>query len=418
MSSRIRNLVSSTVAVAGLAALIACASGAKNETPAEKPATAAPAADNHAEVDPKAAWAVKMQSLSTTLSELLPLVASKKKFDAPENSERIETNTRNLKGLVHSLNEGDKPSADPSLKVMSGLFAEDIERALDSLRGGNRIYARQILKDTTSYCIQCHTQNNNGPNFPELKLSINTAELTKVEQAEFFTATRQFDRSLAAYLEALKDGALAKSDPFAWEQAARSALAILTRVKNDPKEAKALLDKIESQQSLPESTKKALVSWKKSVQEWAKEKKTKTQKPDDLVKRAENLIAQAQKRQEFPLDHSQDIVFFRASSILHDFLASRAADDRLQAKALYLAGAAAEATRDMNFWTLHESYYEQCIRLYPHSKQAEQCFERLKDSITLGYSGSSGINIPPEVSRRLEGYREAALPKKDDSRSH
>lgn len=417
MSSRHQILVSIVTAFAGLAAVIACTSSPKTETTSEKPAAAASTTDS-AEADPKAAWAVKMQSLSGALSDLLPLVVSKKKFDAPENFERIEADTRNLKGLVHSLGEGDKPSADPSLKVMSGLFADDIERALDSLRSGNRIYARQILKDTTSYCIQCHTQNNNGPNFPKLNLSINTADLNKVEQAEFFTATRQFDRALTAYIDALKDDALAKADPFAWEQAARSALAILTRVKNDPKEAQTLLEKIEAQSSLPESTKKALVSWKKSVQEWAKEKRPKAQKPEDQVKRAESLIAQAQKHQEFPLDHSQDIVFFRASSLLHDFLSARPGDDRLQAKALYLAGAAAEATRDMNFWTLHENYYEQCIRLYPHSKQAEQCFERLKDSITLGYSGSSGINIPPEVSRRLEGYREAALPKKDGPQSH
>lgn len=59
----------------------------------------------------------------------------------------------------------------------------------------------------------------------------------------------------------------------------------------------------------------------------------------------------------------------------------------------------------MNFWTMHETFYEQCIRLRPGTEQARQCFAKLKDSVTLGYSGSAGVNIPSEVSARLEGFR-------------
>lgn len=362
---------------------------------------------------PPAGWSEKMQSLSKTLSDLLPLVASSSKFNDEKNRTRIDEDTKRLKSLAHSLKSGGTPNEDPSLRVMTGLFDEDIERALQSLQSGNREYARNILKDTTAYCIQCHTQTANGPDFPRLNLDINTSELNPLERAEFFAATRQFDRALESYTDVLGSDDLAKADPFEWERAARSALAIVVRVRKDPKAAQELIARIEKNKGLPQSTRKSLAYWKQSVKDWLKEKTPKLTTPADQIKHAQTLINRAQKNQEFPLDHSQDILYFRASSLLHDFLSDRSQNPELAAQGLYLAGMSAEATRDMNFWTLHETYYEMCIKTLPHSKQAQSCFARLQDSVTLGYSGSGGVRIPPEVGRRLEQFKELAQPQTD-----
>ena len=391
----------SLIALAG-----ACSSSEKTEDAAPPTAAADTANVKPAPKD----WQAKMHSLSATLSSLMPMIASKAKFNDPKNAATIEAETTKLKALSHSLKTGSKPNSDPSMAVVSELLDEDIERALEGLRSGNRDYARDILKDTTSYCIQCHTQTNNGPEFPRLELAINTNELSTLDQAQFFAATRQFDRALEAYEKALSDPKLAKADPFEWEQAARSALAIVVRVKKDPKETSRILSQIEVQKALPVSTKTALKAWKASVQEWAKEKPTPTRTNDQVLAKAEELIKRAQKRQEFPLDHSQDVLFFRAGSLIHDVLEDKGRPPELSARALYSAGIAAEATRDMSFWTLHETYYEQCIRAVPHTAQAEKCFARLRDSVTLGYSGSGGLRLPPEVKRRLERFEALAKP--------
>lgn len=358
-------------------------------------------------------WPIRMQALSATLSELLPLVVSRAKFNKEENFAKIETETRRLRSLAHSLKMGDTPNADPSMRIMGGLFEEDIERALDAMNTGSREYARHILKNTTSYCIQCHTQTGSGPEFPRLDFSLNTNELTDHEQAEFFAATRQFDRALEAYKKSLGDPNFAKHDPFEWEQTARAALAIIVRVKNDPDAAAKWLDQIQEHPSLPDSVQSEIKEWKKSIQDWKKEKKPeKLPTPERAIARAEELIKTAQKRQDYPMDHTQDVYFFRASRILHEFLEAYGPRHKLGAKALYLSGIAAEATRDLNFWTLHETYYEYCIRMQPHSELAQKCFDRLQDSVTLGYSGSGGVRIPPEVSRRLEYFRKMAAPNK------
>lgn len=373
----------------------------------QKPAPSGPALD----AEPPRSWSGKMQALSVTLSDLLPLVTSKAKFNAPANYQRIETDVRSLRTLAHGLQNTKAPNADPSMQVMSGLFEEDLERAGDSLRTGNREYARQILKDTTSYCVHCHTQTNNGPEFPHLRLNIDMSGLSKIDQAEYFAATRQFDRALAAYRETLAvDPSLAKDDPFSWEQGARAALAILVRVKYDAKETLKLVGSFEKNASIAKPFRATISNWKKTIQEWSRERQPRPTDRAKMLKEAERLLGLAQKRQEFPLDHSQDVVYFRASSLLHDFLQGQTERELSGAKAMYLAGLATEATRDMNFWTLHETFYEQCIRWVPNTAQSEKCFARLNDSVILGYSGSGGVKIPPEVSRRMEKFRAMAKP--------
>jgi hypothetical protein len=355
-------------------------------------------------------WAAKMHSLSITLSNLLPLVSSPSKFSDDKNLPRIESNVRDLRLLAHGLNNSDGPNADPGMRIMSVRFEEDVDRALENLQAGNRDYARNILKDTTAYCIQCHTATQNGPEFPHLDLKINMAELSPIERAEFYAATRQFDSSLAEYEKILKSESIAKSNPFDWERATRSTLAIIVRVKNNPQAVGQMIKIVRSNKQAPRAAKAVVALWSKSVKQWKKEKRSAFKSLNDQLAFAEVLLGKAQRQQEFPLDHSQDVLFFRASSLLSDLLAKHSRKDELSAKALYLAGIAAQATRDMNFWTLHETYFERCIETLPWSEVAQQCYGKLDESITLGYSGSGGTRIPPEVKRHLDHFKAMAIP--------
>lgn len=363
----------------------------------------------NAEAGKAKAWPEKMQLLSKTMSELLPLVASRKKFSDPKNEQLIESRTEILKTLAHSIKTGPKPNADPSMQVVSGLMEDDISRALDGLRSGNRDYARHVLSDTTSYCIQCHTQSSNGPEFPKLTLDVKVKELAPMEQAEFYAATRQFEPALETYRKVLASPEAAKSDVYDYESAARTALAISVRVHKNPKEAQTIVRTVQKNKAVRQPLRKIANAWERSVKSWSKEMPTKNTTPAQELAIAEKLVTGAQKTQEFPLDHSQDVTYFRASSILHDLLEQPSRTDDFSARALYLAGVSSEATRDMNFWTMHETMYEQCIRLTPATEQAKQCYGRLSDSIKLGYSGSAGTNIPPEIQRRLTAYKTIAF---------
>lgn len=399
-----RVLLPTTLAVVLVVGLVNCSS-----KPALSPKDAETAAANKA-------WPEKMQLLSKTMSDLLPLVASRKKFSDPKNEKVILERTETLRTLAHAVKTGPKPNADPSMQVVSGLMEEDIKRALDGLRSGNRDYARHVLNDTTSYCIQCHTQTSNGPEFPKLTLDVKVQELAPMEQAEFYAATRQFEPALETYRKVLASPESAKNDAYDYESAARTALAISVRVHKSPQEAQTIIRTVQKNKSVPRPMQKIASAWDRSVKTWSKEKPTKDATPAQDLATAERLVTGAQKTQEFPLDHSQDVTYFRASAILHDLLQQPSRTDDFSARALYLAGLSSEATRDMNFWTMHETMYEQCIRLTPGTEQAKQCYGRLSDSIKLGYSGSAGTNIPPEIKRRLDAYKQIAFADQEEKK--
>jgi len=371
----------------------------------EKPPQAAQAASSSSEKGP--AWNAKMQELSSALNKLLPLVSDTKAFNNPTNEAPIKDATSRLKKLSHQVRSLQKPAADPAYESIARMLDEDLARAVSSLATGNRDYARLTIRESIGYCIQCHTQTAGGPNFPKLELGFDPSSLSALGRGDFYAATRQFDRALESYQAGVSDSEYAKRDIFGWERAARSALAIAVRYKQSPEESLKIAKAVIKNKSAPDSLKTAAKSWTKSIADWSKQAKSKKQESGLLL--AENLINQAEARQD--LAEPQDISYLRASATLHQWLSSNPQSekpDANRAKGLLLAGRAAEATRELNFWTLHERYYELCIDSYPKSETAQTCYQLLSDSVVTGYTGSSGTNLPADVQQWLSRLSEKA----------
>lgn len=356
------------------------------------------------------AWNVKMQELSSALNKLLPLVSDTKAFNDPKNDSSIKDATSRLKKLSHQVRSLEKPAADPAYESIARMLDEDLARAVSSLASGNRDYARLTIRESIGYCIQCHTQTSGGPQFPKLTLGFDPTSLSPLGQGDFYAATRQFDQALEAYQKGVADTDYAKRDIFGWERAARSALAIAVRYKQSPDEALKIAKAVRKNKSAPESLKNAANSWTKSITEWTKQNKVKTS--DSQLQIAEKLITQADARQD--ISEPQDIAFLRASALLHQWLSQNPASqtpgegNTNRAKALLFAGRAAEANRELNFWTLHERYYELCIDALPKSETAKSCYQLLSDSVITGYTGSSGTNLPADVQQWLSRLSEKA----------
>lgn len=381
----------------------ACSSGEKPTQTQQTPSHTNP--DTSSEKGP--AWTVKMQELSLALNKLLPLVSDTKAFSNPSNETAIKDATSRLKKLSHQVRSLEKPASDPAYESIARMLDEDLARAVSSLATGNRDYARLTIRESIGYCIQCHTQTAGGPNFPKLELGFDPTSLSALGRGDFYAATRQFDRALESYQIGVEDADYAKRDIFGWERAAKSALAIAVRYKQSPAESLKIAKAVQKNRSAPDSLKTAASSWKKSIAEWAKQNKLKNR--ESGLPLAEKLINQAEARQE--LSDPQDIAYLRASAELHQWLSTNPktdAPDANRAKALLLAGRAAEAARELNFWTLHERYYELCIDSLPNSDTARSCFKLLSDSVVTGYTGSSGTNLPADIQRWLSRLSEKA----------
>jgi len=361
-------------------------------------------------------WNKKMQELSTVMNELLPQINQLYETD----KEPLEKNAKKLTELVHTLavQPGGKsmlpPDADPSLTIVQGLFERDAKRAYHAIKNGHVDYGKGILRSMTSYCIACHSRNGSGPDFPNITLSPKTENLNTFEKAQLLAATRQFDGAIENLTVVVGDGEIAHQRPLEWNRAVKQGLMLTVRVKQDPDKALAFLaaaGKVEA----PRFTTQNTEAWKASLEAWKKEKTVVKPTEVSLHRGAKKLLDQARASQKFPMDRNADVLYLRASAMLHDQLRIAPAGP-LAPEAFYLLGRSYEVLGDLQTEPWHEIYYETCIRQKPHTALARSCFDAFESSIHFGYSGSAGFSLPEDVRAQMNELKKLAAAEKSDKK--
>ena len=104
------------------------------------------------------------------------------------------------------------------------------------------------------------------------------------------------------------------------------------------------------------------------------------------------------------MDRSADMLYLRASAVLHEQL-GRFPQGPKSAEAFFLLGVCYEILRDFDLWTLGDTYFEACIHRSPHTPLSESCYRKLEESILAGYTGSAGTRVPVEIEGKLQRLR-------------
>jgi hypothetical protein len=357
-----------------------------------------------------AQWRAKMQELYRTLVEITTDTSSNQRFNAPENRARIEKNAKTLADRAHDLSKkGISPDADPTIKILSGLFQDEAQRAFWALKSGNRSYAKGILNHVSSYCIGCHTRNGSGPSFSSLPLEPKAKDLYPIEQGRFYAATRQYDRALDLFQKIVNDPSAPIERPLEWEQAVRYGLAISVRVTKDPDQARALVERVIGSKKAPFFLKQDALQWKESIVKWKEELPRRALTEEGLRAESMQLIAEARGLQKYPMDHAADVLYLRATAVIHELL-QKFPDGRYSQDALFMAGLCYDVLRPLGLEDIHEIYYEACIKKTPHTPTSENCYRRYEQSTFEGYTGSSGTFLPEDVKKKLQRLEILAHP--------
>lgn len=380
-------------AIMGLSVISGCA---QKETPEQK-------ADN------LATWQVRMAQMSQSLAQLMPLVADPERFNDPDNRAKIKKEVQKFSQVSHNISMNKKPEADPSLDFVSRKFSQDMKEAVAQIERGNMNYARYLVQNTTNYCISCHTRTDSGRTDLNFSAAVDTSQFKPLEKAEIYMAVRDFDKALQAFDQAAyaKDATM---KPQTLELAAEKSLAIAVRVKKDPDLANEMVSRILDSQTAPVFLKLKARHWKQSIQQWQKEEKTKPKKlnAQQMLASANNLMNRGWRVESEAINSRAGLVeFLRASSLLHDILSDRA-NAKVYGEALYSAGLVAESLRQINLWTLHEAYYESCIRYSPYTNLAKRCYLRLEALQLSAYSAYDGAEIPAHIKDHLLELRALA----------
>ncbi len=351
-----------------------------------------------------------MQGFKENLSQLLPIVIDSNQFNAPQNHDLIDQEVDNLlkisKQVVHNPQVQGK---DPSLRFISTAFSEDLKRAKESLDAGKREFARYTLLNVTAYCIECHTRSSSGPSFNSPLLEKTLQSLKPMEKGEYLLSTRQYDLAYKEFEKTIKDSLSSNGNLFDLDRAVRYALSISVKFQNDPKKALEIAHLVAKSDKAPLYLRQSAQSWVKSIQLWKKEKSKKSTNVDEMLKHNEILVKEGRSLQAGLSERGGDIYFLRALSELLTVLSRNNLTKDELGDALYLTGESYEAVRDLSIWSLHENYYESCIREVPHTSWSEKCYGKLEESIHFGYTGSSGLRLPADVQAKLDELKKTAF---------
>ncbi len=345
-------------------------------------------------------WKTQMKSLESALNELYPLAFDARKFSAPENEQKIQKSLTQLRDLARDVNHSPMTQmSDPSLQFISIDFKEQMDLTWSSFVDKKKEFARFNVLHLSSYCIECHTRNSNGPSFGYEKLSQQLQTLSVLERAEYLTAVRRFDEALSLYNEYFKDSKNSYNDFFKGEKAAQEALSITIRFQKNKENTEKLIKSMQSAKNLPLYLKRSLDLWMKDLESWKKEKKANLN-PTVIRKR----LDQANVRRFEGGGLASEVLVLRSLSDLHELLLKPLKPNEMS-EVLYLLGLAYSQTENSLFLSLDEKYFETCIRRHPQSPWAKKCFEKLEENLAMEYSGSAGVFIPVEVKKRLEDLR-------------
>lgn len=358
-----------------------------------------------------AAWNEKMRALESVLNRLLIDISSDERFGDKKNFKAIEKNANQLASLAHSIrSKADAPpDKDLSVQLIGSDFATEAAQAAKTLAAGHRAYARVMLGSMTNYCIACHTRSGNGPQFQASKVNPELEKLTPLARGKYFIATRNFDQALGEFSKISTDEEKAALQPFEYERAIRAGLSVAIRVKRDPDLALKLVESALKNAKAPYYFKEKAGEWKKSLLAWKAEKPFSSSDPEKLFDEANRLVALAKSAQKYPADRSADMIYLRASGVLHELLAL-SPKGAMAANALYLAGLTYEVLDDYGVKDFGEFYFRACIQNSPHTEISRACYRHYEESVYFGYTGSGGTFVPYDVRARLNGLELLSMP--------
>lgn len=349
----------------------------------------------------------EMQDAFKTTRDLYSYVWTPSRFSNPSNRTEILALLDRLLRDFHRV-EKDAPAAyvDPGFEVSLQVNREILVDARARLADGESDYAGWRLKGLLDSCISCHTRYQVPVDFrgeaPDVRLQDTFA--SRFGLAEFHVASRQFDRASRLLIALAQGEAKIPNSSENVLRALKLWLVVQLRVKADPLvAAKTLGTLLKSERELSPDVRDILASWKSSLSRIPRQKAKAT-----ANEAARALLAPVWGSSSVGTDDAHLPTTLRATTILHPLLTAKDLPETTRRTATHLLGVAYSHVNIESLEVFRELYLEQCIREFPETKEARDCFLMLKSEVEFSSSGSSGLNLDDESRGKLNTLREIA----------
>jgi len=356
-----------------------------------------------------------MDQFLAQLTALKPYVVSEALFDDPQNTVVIGDHLQKFVNLAKKAGHDPQLGAE-NFKFSRDVLLEHIEDTVRVFRLGHKSYARWELNSTLTICASCHTQMPTPPHiFAEFQ-SLKTFS-SEFDQAEFLFAVRDFDHAMKIFDQLIDHYPQMKTNAEQVEKSLEREVAYFARVRQRPDEAIVALQNHLKNKLLPEYLQKNVKIWIGQFQSWNSQLSIDPQKAsgDQVVEFAKTQVEKAWKD---PVDATNPhlVTYLRVSGVLYKFL-SEHPPSKVTPEILYWLSICDRSVGNEFFYSLADLYLRECIIRYPKEPIAKKCFKEYEAVTTLGYTGSMGVDVPPEVradlrhlKKLVEGQEDVVLP--------
>ena len=346
-----------------------------------------------------------MHRLFTHVTAVFELSLDEDRFRDPGNRDSILDALYQLARVSKELGEhGEQP--EPSYDYFGRSLSRDANEAVLRFRQNQYEGSRFLLGRLVNNCFDCHSRLPSTRPFPpggSFTEGLDTGGIGDRDLARLQVTTRQFDEAMDTYERMLlaTDVAAAK---IAVSGIFEDYFAVGLRVEGDYDRVAGCLERFDERQDVPRYLHGRINRWYTDLKDIRKAER-KTQ--GDLLFRGRKLIRDAQYQSAFPNDPRVVVRYVVASGYLIRYLQKEKKPGRERlAETYYLLGVA-EANISRSYWSSEtEALLEKSIRLAPKTVFARMAFNFLEEYTVRGYTGSSGVFIPPETQELLDELRD------------
>jgi hypothetical protein len=260
-------------------------------------------------------------------------------------------------------------------------------------------------------CISCHSQLPKGK-------SSTFRNFRSVTRKDFFNdyeygdylflirdytqATRYYEKEIAARiaknkaLKAIHNSKNSNYLDFTIEKSLKRVLTIYTKVFYRPEKAMNFLSKYMNEKDIPTSMKGDIEDWYQDLKAWKKIKFS-----GDVSNEKELTGFIKKHLEETADDKTADVDYLVGAGVLYRFANKNPKSESIP-QVLYWLGKIDYNLEHSYFYSLAEVYLKNCVKQYPKSQYARKCFKQYKDNLEMGFTGTSGTNIPEDEMKLLE----------------
>ncbi len=350
---------------------------------------------------PDKAVRTKMNTISGTLRNLGPFIASDAEFLKDKNKKYIEEQLFGLSQLFKNLKAHAVVSTQ-GLSVNQAVMTEQLEQTVSLFKANKKSLARAKFNAALNLCIGCHTQSP-GLDLPKIFLDkdIEKMKLSNFEKAELYFISRDYDKAMMLYDQFLLKSKKADDDEFIFIALERQ-LIYFVRIKKNFAGAKEQFDKYLKLNILNENIKEEVAEWSKTLagKSLWENYNPELAKEEEMEKFMKGFIADDEQGPIFTVTNSSEVYDLNLSTILLDYYNAHP-ETKLGARILYWLAVLDKRINDDLFFSVGDYYLLSCMEKYSKDPMATECFDAYVEELEINYLSKEKKEFPKEIIERL-----------------